>query len=538
MNLMYKVGIPLIQLGKGYIYQTKIQVKSMRKLSFLLLLFVWCSGATAQDYTEKYRPQVHFTPAKNWMNDPNGLVFHNGKYHLFYQHNPFGNTWGHMSWGHAVSNDLVHWEHLPVALGEENNVMIFSGSAVVDKYNSSGLGSTDIPPLMAIYTGHHPESEIQDQRIAYSLDNGRRWTKYQANPVIGGMAHFRDPKVIWHEETNQWVMVVALSEEHKIRFYGSENLKQWELLGDFGRAGAEGVRFWECPDLFELPVDGDPGTSKWVLQVDVNPGSAAGGSGGQYFTGEFDGKRFVPDSATVDKTFWVDYGRDFYAVQSYSNIPEHDGRRIWIAWMNNWDYAERIPTSPWRSAMTVPREVRLVSTDNGIRLTQQPVRELKKLRGEYTRVEDVKVSPGRAFMPGFRGKAYEIMIELDPGDAQTFGLKVRKGDNEETIIGYDTNQQQLFVDRTRSGAVNFDSTFADITRAPLKLDDALEMHIIVDWSSVEVFAGNGTISMTNRIFPSPGSRDIEIFSDGGSTTVKKMDIWRLKSAWANSNANE
>jgi len=510
----------------------------MRKISFLLLIFMWCSGVTAQDYTEKYRPQVHFTPAENWMNDPNGLVYHNGEYHLFYQHNPFGNTWGHMSWGHAVSRDLVHWKQLPVALREENDVMIFSGSAVLDKDNTSGFGTPEHPPLVAIYTGHHTESEIQDQRIAYSLDNGRSWTKYEGNPVIGGRAHFRDPKVIWHEATDQWIMVVALSEEHIIRFYGSDNLKDWEFLSDFGPAGAEGVRFWECPDLFKLPVGGEPGRSKWVLQVDVNPGSAAGGSGGQYFIGEFDGKRFIPDPETEDKTFWVDYGRDFYAVQSYSNIPADDGRRIWIAWMNNWDYAERIPTSPWRSAMTIPREVGLVATANGIRLAQQPVHELRTLRGTHTRVERIEISPEQSYMPDIRGKAYEIKIELEPGDARLIGLKVRKGDNEETIIGYDGDQQQLFVDRTRSGTVNFDSTFADITRAPLELDDTLEMHIIVDWSSVEVFAANGTISMTNRIFPSTGSRDIEIFSDGGNTKVKKMDIWPLKSAWTDSNANE
>lgn len=486
----------------------------------------------AQDYEERYRPQLHFSPEKNWMNDPNGLVYHEGDYHLFYQHNPFGNTWGHMSWGHAVSTDLVHWRHLAVALKEENGIMIFSGSAVIDEHNTSGFGRGGNPPMIAIYTGHYADSELQDQRIAYSLDDGRTWTKYENNPVIDGRADFRDPKVIWHEDTGQWVMVVALSKENKIRFYGSENLKEWELLSDFGPAGAAGEILWECPDLFELPVMSEPGRSKWVLQVDVNPGAVAGGSGGQYFVGEFDGERFTQDPQISGQTLWVDYGRDFYAVQSYSNIPEKDGRRIWIAWMNNWDYAERIPTSPWRSAMTVPREVNLTAIDDGYRLVQRPVEELRQLRAEHTRMGERRISPGDPVIPDFNGKAYEMVVEFERSEASKFGIKIRKGDNEATVIGCDIRRNELFVDRTQSGEVAFDSTFASVSRAPLPAsDNRVRLQVLVDRSSVEVFAEGGKMSITNRIFPSPDSDGIELFSEGGSTRLVSLNIWRLHSAW-------
>jgi len=490
-------------------------------------------------YREDYRPQYHFTPAKNWMNDPNGLVYHDGEYHLFYQYNPFGVTWGHMSWGHAVSKDLTHWQHLPVALKEKNGIMIFSGSAVVDHNNTSGFGSENNPPMVAIYTGHRDDGDTvqQDQRIAYSLDNGRSWTKYSRNPVIDeGMSDFRDPKVFWHEESGKWIMVVALSKEQKIRFYGSENLKEWNLLSEFGPAGAANDILWECPDLFELKVEGNAGESRWVLQVDVNPGAIAGGSGGQYFVGEFDGEQFTEDPLMKGQTNWVDFGRDFYAAQSYSDIPAKDGRRIWLAWMSNWDYAQNVPTNPWRSAMSIPRELGLRSVDSSYRLIQKPVSELKNLRKDSIRIED-KVINSKAGdeIINFTGKAYELLVEFDAGDADSFGLKVRKGNNEETIIGYDANNNRLFVDRTRSGEVDFDSTFVSVEEAPLELrNNRVRMHVFVDWSSVELFAGDGEAVITDRIFPSPESRGLELFSEGGSAKVVSMDIWSLESAWKNS----
>src|SRR6185503_11403082 len=312
------------------------------------------------------RPEYHFTPPQNFMNDPNGLVFFDGKYHLFYQHNPFGNVWGHMSWGHAVSRDLIHWEHLPVALHEEGGNMIFSGSAIVDWQNTSGLGNDDNPPLVAIYTGH---SEVeQNQNLAYSLDRGRTWMKYEGNPILSiGARDFRDPKVFWHKGTQKWVMVTALSDQHKVRFDSSSDLKHWTHLSDFGPSGAvDGI--WECPDLFPLTAEGQPGLGKWVLKVD-----ALKGTGAQYFIGEFYGTRFINDT-TDDQILRVDYGNDFYAAQSWSDEP--NDRRIWIGWLNNWHYANLTPTSPWRGLFSIPRELHLRQYPEGLRLIQKPIEEL------------------------------------------------------------------------------------------------------------------------------------------------------------------
>ena len=329
---------------------------------------------------EALRPRFHFTPARNFMNDPNGLVFYKGEYHLFYQHNPFGQVWGHMSWGHAVSRDMLQWEHLPVALREEDGVMIFSGSAVVDWNNTSGFcvpAGEDRSCLVAIYTGHSPGK--QTQNLAFSNDRGRTWTKYASNPVIDlGLSDFRDPKVFWHAPTSRWVMVTVLATQHKVRFFASPDLKRWQMLSDFGPAGATGG-VWECPDLFALPVDGKPDEIRWVLDVDINPGGVAGGSGGQYFVGAFDGTTFVNDNPPAT-TLWADYGKDFYATISFSDIPPTDGRRIWMAWISNWQYANEEPTVIWRGAQSVPRELALRRLPDGIRLVQRPVAELLALR--------------------------------------------------------------------------------------------------------------------------------------------------------------
>lgn len=506
----------------------------MKKILYLFLLMLFVSSAMAQNYNEQYRPQYHFTPAKNWMNDPNGLVYHDGEYHLFYQHNPFGNKWGHMSWGHAVSQDLVHWEHLPVALKEENNVMIFSGSAVVDHNNTSGFGSRKNPPMVAIYTGHHTDQELQDQRIAYSTDNGRSWTKYEGNPVLDeGMKNFRDPKVFWHKASQQWVMVVALPTQYKVRLYGSKNLKEWNLLSEFGPSGATGG-IWECPDLFELSVDGDPNQTKWVLQVDINPGGPFGGSASQYFIGQFDGEKFVQDPDTRGQTRWVDYGKDFYAVQSYSNIPESDGRRIWISWMNNWQYAQEIPTSPWRSAMTIPRSLTLHTFDDGVYLVHHPVKELEKLRGEHHHFEndEIRGTSNLLSNAGIAGKELEVVARFDVENAAQLGLKVAQGSDEETLAGYDMETGHLYIDRTESGNTDFNEHFSGIHKAPLKpVDGEITLHIFIDRSSVELFGNGGRAVITDRIFPSKGSDGISLFTNGGKAQLISLDIWQLHSTW-------
>lgn len=516
-------------------------------LSLVLLSIAVFASPSGQDpaksgqptYREPYRPQFHFTPARNWMNDPNGLVWFDGEYHLFYQHNPFGNTWGHMSWGHAVSPDLVRWDRLPVAIPEADGIMAFSGSAVVDWKNTSGFGRGGQPPLVAVYTGHREKN--QSQFLAYSTDRGRSWTRYAGNPVLDvGKADFRDPKVFWYEPERKWVMALALAKEHKIAFYASPDLKKWTHLSDFGPAAAVGG-VWECPDLFELPVDGDAKNTRWVLIVSLNPGGAAGGSGMQYFVGRFDGTRFTaedppPSAAKGDaQPLWADYGKDFYAAVSWSDVPPRDGRRIWIGWMNNWDYANQIPTTPWRSAQSLPRALSLRSTPDGVRLVQQPVDELRTLRGGRRQIgpRDIPAGTTPLDADGITGKAMEIVAELEAGGASGLGLKVRTGKGEETVIGIDPKTRRLFVDRTRSGQVNFHKSFSGRQTAPIRLDQGrVRLHVFVDWSSVEVFADDGAAVITDQIFPSPGSEGVSLFAEGSGARLVSFEMWPLESTWA------
>lgn len=817
-------------------------------------------AADTPTYTETYRPQFHFTPQKNWMNDPNGLVYYKGEYHLFYQYNPNGNSWGDMSWGHAVSKDLVHWKELPLALSHDDEEMVFSGSAVVDWNNTTGFGTKKNPPMVAIYTSAYKNGGKQAQSLAYSTDRGRTWTKYQGNPVIDiGSNNFRDPKVQWHAPTKSWLMTVSLSAEHKVRFYSSKNLKDWELQSEFGPAGATGG-VWECPDLFPLAVDGDKNNIKWVLVVNINPGGIAGGSAAQYFVGDFDGKKFTADDKgsytpptgtvvqdfegsgfgewtttgtafgqgpaagavdgqgvvagfdgkglansfhggdgttgtlsspeftvdspylnfkigggrhpheagtvmdrtppegtvladfeggtygdwtatgdafgtapatgtlpdqgqvsgflgdglansfrggdgttgtvtspefTIDKKHinfligggnhpadsanptavellvdgqvvrsatgkdaealnwaswdvgdlagkkaqirivddntggwghlnvdhivlsdtqaqrvsqetsvnllvdgevvrsatgadsetldwasfdmrtyvgkkariqvvdmntggwghvmadqftaadkpaksvvqradWADYGKDYYAAVSWENAP--GGKRYMIGWMNNWDYGQSIPTSPWRGAQSVPREMALRTIDGQIRLTSKPVGSLESLRQKRPATASgvtVKSTSKPLIGPAAKGKALDIEATFSLKDAERFGLKVRTGaDGEETVIGYDTTTQELYVDRTRSGAGDFNSTFPGVQTAPLKPKDGkVKLRILVDWSSVEVFGGNGEAVITDQIFPDPSSTGVEVFAEGGAVTLDHVQAWQLKSIW-------
>ncbi|MCK8436583.1 glycoside hydrolase family 32 protein [Streptomyces sp. D2-8] len=817
-------------------------------------------AADTPPYTETYRPQFHFTPEKNWMNDPNGLVYYKGEYHLFYQYNPNGNTWGDMSWGHAVSKDFVHWEELPLALSHDDEEMVFSGGAVVDWNNTTGFGTRKNPPMVAIYTSAYKNGGKQAQSLAYSTDRGRTWTKYQGNPVLDiGSDNFRDPKVQWHEPTKSWLMTVSLSAEHKVRFYSSKNLKDWDLLSEFGPAGATGG-VWECPDLFPLAVDGDENDIKWVLVVNINPGGIAGGSGSQYFIGDFDGEKFtaedkgtytpptgtvvqdfegtdfgswtttgtafgqgpatgavdwqgavegfdgrglansfhggdgttgtlsspeftvdspylnfkvgggrhpheagtvmdrtppegtvladfeggtygdwtatgdafgsapangtLPDQGqvsgflgdglantflngdsttgtltspefTIDRKYinfligggnhpagsdhptavellvdgqvvrgatgkdaealnwaswdvedlvgqkaririvddntggwghinvdhimlsdaeaqpvsqetsvnlvvdgkvvrsatgadsetldwasfdlrpyagkraqiqvvdmntagwghvmadqftaadkpalsavqradWADYGKDYYAAVSWENAP--GGKRYMIGWMNNWDYGQSTPTSPWRSAQSIPREMALRTINGQIRLTSKPVRSLESLRNKRPATASgvtVKSTSKPLISRAAKGKALDIEATFSLKDADRLGLKVRTGaGGEETVIGYDTTTQELYVDRTRSGAVDFNSTFPGVQTAPLKPKNGkVTLRILVDWSSVEVFGGNGEAVITDQIFPDPSSTGVEVFAEGGTAILDHMQAWHLESIW-------
>jgi fructan beta-fructosidase len=479
-------------------------------------------------YREPFRPQFHFTPERNWMNDPNGMVFYEGEWHLFYQYNPQGDRWGHMSWGHAVSRDLVRWEHLPLALAEDD-VMIFSGSAVVDWKNTSGFGKNEKPPLVAIYTGHREGR--QDQRLAYSTDRGRTWTKFTGNPVLDlKMADFRDPKVFWHEGTSRWVMTVALPAEQKVHFYASPDLKAWKYVGEFGSAGATNG-LWECPDLFPLPIEG--GGAKWVLIVNINPGGPAGGSGCQYFVGEFDGEKFTQDAPPPSKDpLWADYGADFYAAVSWSDVPREDGRRIWLGWMSNWNYANDVPTSPWRSAMTIPRELSLVKTDAGLRLKQKPINELTSLRAkgvvlgrgtvvdanDLIRKHDLQCGP------------MELEFTLEEGEGLA-GVKLYTGKDQATVVGVDRTNGRVLIDRAKSGQTAFHPKFAIAQSAPLlRKGGPISLRIFVDTSSVEVFVNDGELVLTSLLFPAPEGSGIEFFGSEG-TKFSSLELWPLKSAW-------
>ena len=476
-------------------------------------------------FDQTYRPQYHFSPAKNWTNDPNGLVYFEGEYHLFFQYNPFGDEWGHMSWGHAISRDLLRWDELPVALPEENGVMIFTGSTVVDEHNSSSFCQGGKPCLVAIYTGHTPKGRagqaLQTQNVAYSNDRGRNWTKYSGNPVLNlNMADFRDPKAFWSTGSKQWVMVVSFPNEHRVRIYGSPNLKHWSLLSEFGPAGATAGQ-WECPELFEVPVESEAYKTRWVLKVGLNPGARLGGSGEQYFVGSFDGKRFSNDNPS-SLTLWTDYGKDCYCALTFNGLPTGSAPTM-IGWMDNWQYASKLPTSPWRGQMTFPRKLSLRRTELGIRLVQEPV-SLAKLAGKTFEVKDRTALelPGHSFV---------VNSSLALGAAREAGWRVLSNGTNYTEIGYDQRKQVLYIDRRRSGNISLSPTFAARIEAPLRLKGgSLKLQILVDRSSVEVFANGGEITSTNLVFPPAEAKQVQFYSTGGLPGKATAHVTEIRSA--------
>jgi fructan beta-fructosidase len=484
---------------------------------------------------EPLRPQFHFSPEIHWMNDPNGLVYHNGEYHLFYQYNPAGNEWGHMSWGHAVSKDMLRWEHLPIAIPETAGVMAFSGSCVVDHLNKSRFGKDNIRPMVAIFTGHQPGKQVQS--LAYSNDDGRTWKLYEGNPVLDlGLADFRDPKVFWHEDTKKWIMVVSLATERVIAFFGSDNLKDWVELSRFGPAGARNKTNWECPDLFELPVENENGKKLWVLEADMGDGSIAGGSGGEYFVGHFDGVRFT----TIQHAQWVDYGRDFYAPISFENFPSTDKRRVWLGWFNNWETC-LIPTEPWRGSMSLPRELSLRKLSYNEEepatyvLVQKPIRELSQLHGKSTILETRQLGwpPKKILQPGeIQDMQFELSAELKPGRARSLGFRIHTGQDEYTEIGYDSQFLGVYVDRTKSGNVSFHPSFPGRHNAPARLiDGKCSVRILVDRSSVEVFINDGEVVISDLIFPTNRQPWVEAFVGDKSAEILDAKIIELNSAW-------
>jgi sucrose-6-phosphate hydrolase SacC (GH32 family) len=498
---------------------------------------------------ELWRPAIHFTPPRHFMNDPNGLVFYEGEYHLFYQHNPFGPAWGHMSWGHAVSPDLLHWTDLPIALRERDGWMAFSGGAVVDRANTSGLCAPRPSCLVAIYTLHRKGRQAQG--IAVSQDRGRTWTPFAGNPVLDlGLEDFRDPNVFWHEETRRWVMAVVVPDARQVRFFGSPDLKTWTALGAFGPAGAtRGI--WECPALVRVPVDGQPGALAWVLAVSVNEGAPAGGSGVQYFVGDFDGTTFTAPADAEPN--WADYGPDFYAAQHFAALPDADRRAVWLAWMSNWQYANDEPTGdggvasepdevrwaaalasvatpgPWRGAMTIPRDLVVRRTPAGGVLLQRPITAVAGLRvprkASFHLPEPGDTGAlvfGRRRPPSFVPLDLDVEIELKK--AARAGVRLEWGNDEYAEIVLDRTAREIQLDRAHVGVDLVPRGFARIARAPFRDAARLRLRVIVDHSSVEAFVDDGAVVMTAHVFPSnPTVRRVRTVSDGRGARVTIKD---------------
>lgn len=505
-------------------------------------------SANTTAYAEQHRPQFHFSPPQQWMNDPNGMVYFEGEYHFFYQHYPDSNVWGPMHWAHAVSPDMVHWENLPIALYPDSLGYIFSGSAVVDWNNTSGFGQDGKPPLVAIYTYHNMPAEkagrqdFQTQAIAYSNDRGRTWVKYTGNPVLSNPEKdrdFRDPKVIWDEGSKQWVMALAVGEHAE--FWGSQDLKKWAHLSDFGKEWGTHGGVWECPDLFPMTVDGS-GEQKWVLIMNINPGGPNGGSATQYFVGDFDGKSFRLDpgfdpAVSNGKAVWLEYGRDNYAGVTWSDVPKSDGRRLLIGWMSNWDYATVVPTTAWRSAATLARSLTLVKTSAGYRLRSQPVRELESLRVKSHDLAATEISApldltGTIGFPPTLSEM-ELTFELPDGASGTFGVELSNSKNERYRIGYNAASGQYFSDRTKAGDVSFSDKFATgahLAPRPSK-DKTVRLHLFFDAASAELFADNGETVMTEIFFPAEDFDRVKLFAEGGKARLINGRVHQLKSIW-------
>ena len=494
--------------------------------------------------TEKFRPVYHHTPLYGWMNDANGLVYKDGEYHLYFQYNPYGSKWGNMHWGHSVSKDLVHWEHLAPAIARDTLGHIFSGSSIVDQENVAGYG---VGSILVFYTSASDKNG-QIQCLAFSKDNGRTFTKYEKNPILcpaDGLRDFRDPKVFRYEPEDKWVMIVSADKE--MRFYDSKNLKDWNYMSSFGEGyGVQPCQF-ECPDMVELPVDGALNRKKWALIVNVNPGCYFGGSATQYFTGDFDGKKFSCDSQS-NVTKWLDWGKDHYATVCFSNTGE---RTIAVPWMSNWQYCNIVPTKQFRSANALPRELSLYTQDGEIYLSAAPVLEIKTLRKEkkeipaFTVANDCHIDSLLADNDG----AYELALEITAGEAEIMGFSLFNDKGEKVDIYFNLPEKRLVMDRTKSGivdfgkksvlheievhdrrkttSINYIDDFALATWAPIKKENEYTLDVFVDKCSVEIFLNGGKVAMTNLIFPSEPYNRMCFYSKGGSFQVDSFKAYRL-----------
>lgn len=480
------------------------------------------------DYTDRetrFRPLFHHTPEYGWMNDPNGMFYKDGVWHLYYQYNPYGSKWQNMSWGHSTSSDLVNWEHKPVALRPDGLGSIFSGSCVVDTYNTAGMGKDEV---IALYTS---AGTSQMQSMAHSSDGGITFDVYPANPVITLESEARDPNMFWNERTGEWNLVLAHALDHEMLFFTSPDLKEWTLQSAFGKGIGAQDGVWECPDLFELPVEGTD-EKKWVLICNINPGGPFGGSAVQYFVGDWDGKKFTADTLPDGSipTKWLDYGKDNYALVSWSGAP--DGRRTAIGWMSNWQYAADVPTMQYRSANTLPREIGLFQGPDGeVYASSAPSPELLGMRGKLTESAS-RINAGskaRSFrLPEANDGVCEILMDIDAAKADNVTLTLSNKAGDEVVMTYDRKASQFSFDRTRSGIVDFSESFPAITVSPTyEKNGKISLRVFIDRSSIELFGNEGRFVMTNLVFPTQPYSTLSVASSGNAK-ISNLKIFSVK----------
>lgn len=472
---------------------------------------------------EKFRPVYHHTPAYGWMNDPNGMFYKDGVYHLYFQWNPYGSVWANMHWGHSTSTDLMHWNFEGSAIVPDAWGAIFSGSCVVDHNNTAGFGKDAV---IAFYTSAKasPWGDVQSQSMAYSLDNGKTFVKYEGNPILtSSEKDFRDPKVFWYAPGKHWVMMLAVGQHMEI--YSSVNLKEWKKESEFGAMQGAHGGVWECPDLVEIPVEGTR-EKKWVLICNLNPGGPFGGSAAQYFVGSFDGKKFVNESPTQTK--WMDWGKDNYATVTWNNAP--DGRCIALGWMSNWQYANNVPTRQYRSANTLARDLTLYREGQELYLKSTPSSEVKKARGKKVSIPSFRVSEKHEIVNLFEDNqgAYEVEILIQNAGASKIAFCLLNDKGEKVSMYYDLNRKQFVMDRSESGTVDFSKDFPAVTVAPANVDKELTLRLFVDRSSIEAFGEDGKFVMTNLVFPSQPYVKMCFEADKNGYAVKTLNVYKLQ----------
>lgn len=486
-----------------------------------------------------FRPGFHFVPEENWMNEPNGLIKIGSTWHLFFQHNPTGNFWGNLSWGHATSTDLVSWTHKPVAISSADGVQAFTGTAYLDSQNLSGLGSSSNPPYLAFYTGYFPSTGVQDQRLAYSLDQGITWIKYLGNPIISKTQEephditkgleTRDPKVFYHTPSSRWVMILAHGGQNKVTFWTSSDALAWTWRSDFTASNIPnlpgGINGWEVPDFFELPVKGTT-QKKWVMIITPATGSPAGGNGVFALTGSFDGAVFTADPVDPN-TFWLDYGRDFDGALIWENVPSSDGRRILASVMNS--YGGHPPTNTWKGMLSFPRTLELQQIGGKLQFLQMPVDELDTHRWLVANITNQSIVPGQSLLSDVHSRTLDIKMSFTPSPGSTLSLAVRKAGSQQTVIRYVQSSRQLSVDRNSSGNISYDSAAGGVHTATVQsgANGEVQLRVLVDVCSLEVFGGQGEAVISNLIFPDVSADGVSLEVSGGSVALGSVEAWEV-----------